>query len=215
MGKFNDLTGKRFGRYTVVERAPDHISASGRHRSQWKCVCDCGTEMLVMGENLTSGNSKSCGCLQKDAVSAANSTHGQAESKLYGVWCAMKHRCYNAQDPHYSLYGGRGITMCDEWRNDYAEFQRWAIEAGYQEGAARGQCTIDRIDNDKGYCPENCRWATSREQMNNVRYNHYLEYNGERHTIAEWSRITQIPYDKILNRINKLGHTPEKALTTN
>lgn len=215
MGKFKDLTGQRFGRLTVIKRGENYITPhSGKPRARWICQCDCGNESLVLGEALTRHLVVSCGCFQKEKASAQFTTHGQTNSRLYNVWCAMKRRCYNPNVKEFPLYGGRGITMCDEWKNDYTSFAQWALSHGYDENAPRGQCTIDRIDTNGNYEPNNCRFITQQEQMNNVRYNHYLEYNNEVHTIAEWGRILNISAEKITNRINKLGWTPERALTT-
>lgn len=215
MGKFKDLTGQRFGRLTVIKRGENYITPhSGKPRAQWLCKCDCGNEKLVLGESLTRNLIVSCGCFHKEKVSTQFTTHGQTNSRLYNIWCAMKRRCYNPNVKEFPLYGGRGITMCDEWKNDYTSFAQWALSHGYDENAPRGQCTIDRIDTNGNYEPNNCRFITQQEQMNNVRYNHYLEYNNEVHTIAEWGRILNISAEKITNRINKLGWTPERALTT-
>lgn len=212
MGRFKDLTGMRFGRLTVVELVDDYVSPKGKHRKQYKCLCDCGTEKVIIGENLSRGLTLSCGCLQKERGAEANRTHGDTDSRLYNVWCAMKRRCLNPNVPEYPLYGGRGIKICDEWM-EYPNFYNWSYETGYDPNAPRGQCTLDRIDVNKGYCPENCRWVTQQEQMNNVRYNHYETYNGETHTIAEWARIYNIPYYRLEQRLTRYGYNIEQALT--
>lgn len=124
----------------------------------------------------------------------------------------MKSRCNNPNTPEYHRYGGRGITVCKEWENSYIEFRDWAYDNGYNPNLPRGVCTIDRIDNDKGYCPENCRWVSQKEQMNNVSYNHYETLNGETHTLAEWAKIYNVPYYQIINRLRN-GYDIESALT--
>ena len=214
MGKYKDLTGMKFGRLTVLQRVEDRISPSGKHNVQYKCLCDCGKEKIILGTNLSRGLTNSCGCLQKERASAANITHGETDSHLYGVWCAMKRRCYQTYDSNYSLYGGRGIVMCDEWKNDYKTFRDWAYEHGYDPNAKRGECTLDRRDVNGNYCPDNCRWITQQEQMNNVRYNHLETYNGETHTIAEWARLYNMSYAKLSQRLNRYGYDIEKALLT-
>jgi len=207
-----DLTGMKFGRLTVLCRAEDRVYKDGRKRIAWNCRCDCGNTKEVLGENLKSGYTKSCGCLQKEKAAMAQLKHGEADSRLYNVWSAIKRRCFNSTVPEYHRYGGRGITMCNEWL-DYEVFSNWARANGYRDDAPRGECTIDRIDNNGDYCPDNCRWVNQQDQMNNVSYNHYVTYNGENHTVAEWSRIYNIPYTRLLQRLNRYKMTPEKALS--
>ena len=198
----NAVPGDRFGRLVVIEQADDYVTPSGKKYPRYLCKCDCGNTKLIDKTNLLKGKTLSCGCLQKERASAARKTHGDTDSRLYNVWCAMKRRCYNENVPEYPLYGGRGIFMCDEWRNDYGAFREWAVANGYDYNAPRGQCTIDRIDTNGGYAPENCRWVSQKEQMNNVRYNHREVYNGEEHTLAEWGEILDIDPQKILRRMN-------------
>lgn len=155
-----DITGQRFGRLTVIGR-----EGTNKHRaSTWRCLCDCGSEIVVVGSNLRTGWSQSCGCIRKDRLT----THGKRKSRLWAVWMGMRRRCNKPYDPAYHNYGGRGITVCDEW-NDFQAFHDWAIANGYDENAPKGQCTIDRIDNDKGYSPDNCRWVDMKVQSNNKR----------------------------------------------
>lgn len=205
-------SGERYGRLVVVERAQDYVTPSGKKYPRYLCQCDCGKTKLVDKINLVSGKTLSCGCLRNERTSAATKTHGDTNSKLYGVWCAIKRRCYTESVPEYRLYGGRGITMCDEWRNSYEAFKKWAFDNGYTPDAPHGTCTIDRIDCDGNYTPENCRWITQKQQMNNVRYNHYETYRGETHTIAEWGEILGISPLKIRRRMTALGWTFAEAV---
>lgn len=205
--------GDRFGRLTVIERSEDHVSKSGKRYAMYLCRCDCGKEKSIDKVNLVSGKTMSCGCLRNERVTDAISTHGDANSRLYNVWCAMKRRCYNKSTKEFSLYGGRGIDVCDEWRNSYEAFRDWALQNGYRYDAARGECTLDRIDCNGGYRPDNCRWVDTRTQMNNVRYNHYETYNGETHTISEWGRILNIDPQKIRNRM-RYGWSFKRAVET-
>lgn len=214
MGKFTDLTGRQFGRLTAIAKAESSIRADGKPRTRWRCKCECGNEIVVNGDNLTRGNTVSCGCYQKDITSKNNKTHGKTNTRLYSVWRGIKSRCHNKNVYEYRWYGARGITMCDEWKNDFDSFYNWSIANGYDEMAPRGYCTIDRIDANRGYFPDNCRFISQQQQMNNIRTNRIILCDGESHTIAEWSRITGISQFKIRNRIAKLGWSPKRALQT-
>lgn len=211
MGKFVDITGQRYGRLTVISR-----SENNRHKkAMWRCRCDCGNEAIFCGNHLRSGNTQSCGCLAMETrINNGKSVvkHRGRGTRLYHVWSDIKIRCFNSKSSNYANYGGRGITMCDEWRNDFATFRDWSIANGYDETAPKGQYTIERINVNGNYEPSNCRWATTKEQGNNRRNNHLLTYDGETHTIAEWSEITGIRHDTLLRRLKK-GWTPEKTLT--
>lgn len=187
MGKFIDLTGRRFGRLTVVAQAPSVMcSRGGRVRpiTMWSCVCDCGNNCMVDGANLRARRTQSCGCYQREVASmychdigirsgkeSASFRHGDTvhgKDRLYRVWAAMKQRCNDRRCPAYKDYGGRGITVCSEWEN-YINFRDWAMSNGYDPNAAFAQCTLDRIDVNGNYCPENCRWVTMAVQAKNKR----------------------------------------------
>lgn len=214
MGAFKDLTGMRYGELTVVCRAANKIRANGKGRTMWRCRCSCGMEIVVPADVLTRGAQISCGCYRKKHAAEMFTKHGKTNLRLYNVWSGIKSRCYNDKVYVYKFYGARGVTMCDEWKDSFEAFYDWAITNGYDADAPRGQCTIDRIDCNGNYSPENCRIVTQKQQMNNIRSNHLLEFHGETNTIAEWSRITGIDAAKIRNRIVVLGWTTERALTT-
>lgn len=205
-----DLTGQRFGRWTVLEKAPPHPSGSSAY---WICKCDCGTVKQVNSQMLRNGKSQSCGCLHYELQSKRASTHRKSKTRLYNVWASMRERCYCQSCDAYKYYGAVGITVCDEWK-DYVAFERWALANGYNPHAKSHQCTIDRIDNSKGYSPDNCRWVDSFTQSNNQTSNILLIYNGEKKTIAEWSRKLGWKYGVIYNRIVRYGWDVQKALTT-
>ena len=203
-----DLTGLRFGRLTVIERGENSLD----NKPRWKCRCDCGNECLIYGSSLTSANTKSCGCLRREIGYEKNYTHGESKSRLYSVWNMMKQRCNDPNHKHYKNYGGRGISVCQEWEESYEKFRDWAIENGYDPKANRGETTIDRMDNNGNYCPENCRIADWKTQTRNTRRNHYLTYNGKTQTFGEWENETGIYRMTIRNRI-KSGWSVEEALT--
>ena len=173
MDAFNDEVGKRYGRLVVVSREP----LKNKGRTMFVCRCDCGSETIVNGSHLRSGNTRSCGCLRDEARVKARITHGFCKERLYVIWRSIKERTSNPNRKDFKYYGGRGISMFNPWLNDYPAFRSWALENGYDETAKRGRCTIDRIDNSKGYCPDNCRFVSMRVQANNRRKNHLKEEN--------------------------------------
>lgn len=158
-GKFVDLTGRKFGRWTVVEY---------RGKSRWYCKCQCGTEREVLSKSLIEGRSTSCGCHHKTIIAAKLTRHGGSDSRLYNVWAHMKGRCQNPNDPKYSYYGGIGVAVCDEWQS-FEPFSVWAYNNGYLPDAPRGTCTLDRIDCFGDYTPQNCRWVNMSVQNSNRR----------------------------------------------
>ena len=211
MPKFMDLTGQKYGRLTVLNRASDYIKKSGKKIVRWHCKCDCGNEVDVIASDLRSGHTQSCGCYMIDRTKETSATHGKTNTRLYNVWSNMRERCYCPTLPTYPRYGGRGIKMCDEWHNSYLVFEQWALNNGYNENAPRGECTIDRIDVDGNYCPENCRWVNQKAQMSNVSYNHYETLNGITHTVAEWADIYGLPYQMLEGRLCR-GIPIERAI---
>ena len=196
--KMEDITGKRFGRLVVlrlVERKPNY-------RYMWLCQCDCGNQVVVERDNLGRGI-VSCGCkrLEDRERNQFKKKHGQAKTRLYGVWGSMIDRCTNPNAHEYENYGGRGIEICDEWRNSYEAFEKWAMANGYDENSDRKHCLLDRIDNDKNYEPTNCRFTTMKAQNRNKRSNVLITYNGETHCLSEWAEIAGIKYGTFLKRI--------------
>lgn len=198
-----DLTGQRFGRLTVIER-------QGGYR--WLCKCDCGNTATPLTNALLSGKTKSCGCYMKDRISETSRTHGQTKTKLYKVWSEMKRRCNNPNDNVFVHYGGRGITYAREWER-FEPFMEWARANGYHE-ARRGNCTLDRMDVDGDYTPDNCRWITQEEQMRNTRRSRRYTFRESTHTLGEWGEITGINSETLRARIERDGWSVEKALTT-
>ncbi len=161
-GKIVDLTGNRYGFLTVAE-----YCGIVNHKAMWKCVCDCGNITIVKSNNLRTGTTTSCGCMRGHRP---NQTLAKDHPRLYGVWAAMKRRCYNKSCARYKSYGGRGIKVCDEWQT-FEPFFNWAMSNGYNEKAQYGDCTIDRIDVDGNYEPNNCRWVDMKTQASNKRQN--------------------------------------------
>lgn len=205
MTKLKDLTGQKFGRLTVIMRT-ENIGS----KTAWLCKCDCGKKTVVSGSNLHNGHVRSCGCLWKDFVPGnnkkLNTRHGETHTKLYRAWGNMRYRCNNPNCKSYKDYGGRGITICEEWES-YEAFRDWALANGFANDRS-----IDRIDVNGNYEPSNCRWTDMKTQSNNKRDNNYLTFQGQTRTIQEWSEITGIKWTTIKERI-KRGWTVEKALS--
>lgn len=202
MIKFIDLTGKRFGRLTVLER-DGHNS---RGNIMWWCRCDCGGVARVSGGSLKSGMIKSCGCIRREAVIKTRATHGCSKERLYGIWRGMISRCYNPNLKAFEHYGGREINVCNEW-HDFNTFRDWSLSHGYQE-----DLTIDRINVNGDYEPSNCRWVDMIAQANNKRNTKSITHNGVTQPIAEWARQYNIPYTTLYERI-KNGWDIKKSLT--
>lgn len=187
-----NLAGKKFGRLTVIEK-----SEKRKNKIIWICKCDCGEIVSVPGESLKSGNTKSCGCYKSYVIANRNRTHNKTSTRIYTIWRAAKQRCYYEKDKRYRDYGGRGITICDEWLHNFQAFYDWAMANGY-----RDDLTIERKDVNGNYEPGNCEWITRERQANNKRNSRVIEYDGEQHTLSEWSRITGINHKTILYRYN-------------
>lgn len=183
------LVGRRFGRLTVIDL--DYITKHGN--SYWICECDCGTIKSIARFHLLNGHTTSCGCYKKERATI----HGQYYSPVYNVWRGMIERCTNKEHMHYNSYGSRGIDVCDEWK-DVKTFTEWALNNGYAKGL-----TLDRINNDSVYAPDNCRWVNWYIQENNRSNNRHITYKNETHTVAEWSRILNIKYATLRQRIGR------------
>ena len=207
MGKFVDLTGKRFGRL-VVNDLYDRNNGVIRY----ECICDCGNQTVVRASNLRSGHTKSCGCFHDDSSSEKGTerhyrTHSMTGTRLYRIWHGMKSRCYNPNVQYYCYYGSKGVGMCEEWKSHFEQFYQWAISNGYDDGLS-----IDRIDSNGDYCPENCRWATPIEQQANRINTPRLTCHGVTKTLSEWAAETGIKRNTIRERLNR-GWSVEKSLT--
>lgn len=200
MGKIIDLIGKRFNRLLVIEKC----DFQKRGNVIWKCQCDCGNITYVITSKLTSEWTRSCGCLKVDSIIARSTTHGMRSNRLYGVWYTMKERCYNKNSEKYSSYGGRGITVSDNWRNSFESFIN---DMGMP---IFDKLQIERIDNDKGYCVENCRWATIDEQAKNKRSTVWMELNGERICLKDWTEKLGLNYKTVYNQLKYLHWSIEK-----
>lgn len=192
-----DHTGERFGHLIALER-----DTSATKNVRWICKCDCGNIKSIEARKLTGGDVTSCGCMHYKWG------HGMSDTRLYHIWCTMKARCLVPTSHKYARYGGRGITICDEWANDFMTFYNWAINNGYRE-----DLSIDRIDNNCGYYPSNCRWATLEEQANNTSTNRFVDVYGERMTVAEAARKYGMPPRLIYKRL-WMGWPPEEAVST-
>lgn len=203
MGKPRNLTGKRFGRLIALE-----IVGSRNGRRRWLCKCDCGNTTEVTTYSLTSGETKSCGCLKKSAVKPRPRTKRYDHRELYTIWQGMKQRCNDPNYHSFSQYGGRGIKLCDEWNNSFDSFAVWADSHGYRRGL-----TIDRVDVDGSYCPENCRFATPKEQANNRRNTAYITYNGETKPLAIWCDELGVRLSPVRKRL-QYGWSIERAFET-
>lgn len=208
MGAFCDLTGQRFGRLVVVRRAQNATRKSGRPRVMWECLCDCGNATYVTPDNLKRGAQVSCGCHSKEHNRALRTTHGLSNTRLYGIWLAMRRRCHLVTDSAYREYGARGIVVCDEWNSSFEAFKSWSMSHGYADNLS-----IDRIDNNGNYTPDNCRWVDCVAQANNRRSNRILTYNGESHTVTEWARILGKNPKTLFTRLYS-GDSVEKILRT-
>lgn len=203
MSKFIDITGNRYNHLQVIEK---HETLKGGI-VVWKCLCDCGNYTYVRGKNLKNGAVKSCGCIMHNEP--YNVTHNSSKTALYRRWQSMKSRCYNKNFPGYKNYGGRGIRVCDEWKNSFEKFRDWALSTMDNENL-----TLERIDNNGNYCPENCRWATIKEQANNRRSCLIFEYNGKKQNLLQWCNELKLDYKLVHNRLYKLHWSFEKAISS-
>lgn len=200
--KLIDLTGQKFGRLTAISLAPNQ----GK-KVMWKCICDCGTEKNVASTHLRSGRVVSCGCKSVERISRLNLSHGMTGTRLYDIWVFMKHRCYNKNDSRYNGYGGRGIRVCDEWKDNFLEFQKWADESGYSD-----ELTIDRIDVNGNYEPSNCRWATKEQQRNNTRKTVFVDFEGEKISLKNLSSLLDLNYSRLHRAYKRYGLNLDESI---
>lgn len=194
-------------RITVLCLAEPKTYSNGRKRQMWKCVCDCGTIFEASGTYIRNGTCKSCGCLHREIMQKMLFRHGECLSRLHSIWNNMRQRCLNPSANGYENYGGRGILVCDEWK-EYVNFRDWALSNGYADNMS-----IDRIDVNGNYEPSNCRWANKEEQANNTRRCKMIEWNGQTKNSSQWAKITGINRKTIVDRIDRLGWSVQDALT--
>lgn len=203
MSTMINLIGQKFGKLTVIKR-------KGKNKwgnYKWLCRCDCGNKIITNGGSLKSGNTQSCGCLQKEIVTKHGHSTRTIRSKTYMVLNHIIQRCTNHNDKEYSNYGDRGITVCNRWKNSFSNFLE-------DMGESPPGCQIDRIDNNKGYYKENCRWVTPKQNSRNKRNSRYETYKGKTQLLTEWAEEYGIVYNILWNRFCKYGWSIEKALTT-
>ena len=203
MGRIIDITGQRFGKLTVIKLVgTDKFGAT-----KWLCKCDCGNEIVAYKTNLMKPNhTTSCGCHKREIGKKIKTTHNFSRTRIYKIWVGIKNRCYDFNSNVYYLYGKRGITVCKEWLEDFMTFYNWAMQNGYNE-----KLTIDRIDSNGNYEPNNCRWATAKEQSNNTSKNRVYFIDGVRYTTKQIAEKHNINYGTFISRIYR-GWTIEEAI---
>ena len=204
MGYVEDLTGRRFDKL-LVEGYAGNVPGKV---SNWHCRCDCGNELIVSRTSLMIKGNHSCQSCKMKRIWERKNHHGESKTRLYSIYRSMKRRCYDNNAISYNKYGGRGIKVCEEWQ-EYEPFSEWAKNNGYTD-----ELTLDRIDNNGDYNPDNCRWATYKEQALNTRTNHFIEFCGEIKTLSQWADELGINRSTLCERINSRGWSIEKALTT-
>jgi hypothetical protein len=197
-GYVQDLSGEKFGRLTVIEK-----QMRGK-RTYYLCKCNCEnkTEKYIRADALTGGKTRSCGCynleVAKVTLLKSNTTHGLSRTKLYGIWGGMIARCENTKEETYKNYGGRGIKICKEWREDFLSFHKWSLENGFEEDKG---LSIERVNVNGDYCPENCKWANQLEQANNKTTTIFVEINGETKPASVWDREKELPTGTVAQRL--------------
>lgn len=193
-----DIINKTYSKLTVLK----YVGLNTKNRPLYLCKCDCGTEKIILAASLKSGNTKSCGCVAKTKTILRNkklATHNLSQNnRLYRIWKGFRSRCRDINNKYYKNYGGRGILVCKEWNEKFITFYNWSMNNGY-----KNDLSLDRIDNNGNYSPENCRWTTMIIQRNNTRINRYLIFNNKTYTLAEWSRVLKIHPATLKDRINR------------
>lgn len=202
MSEYKDITGQKFGRLTAIK-----YLGIEKHKAVWLCKCECGNTVEVPSNSLTCNNTKSCGCLHHDMMLKRNTKHNKRNTRLYNIWANMKQRCYNENNTAYKNYGERGIDVCDEWKDDFMAFHNWAMDNCYNDNL-----TIDRIDNDGNYEPENCRWVDRNQQARNKRNNVNYTINGVTRCLKDWCKIQRLNYGTVISRLHDSNWTIREAL---
>ena len=202
MTQVKDLTGQCFGNLTVRSRA----GSTKNGKALWNCVCSCGNKTIAVSTDLLSGHTRSCGCKKYESH---NKRHGQTRTDIHQKWCQMRQRCYDPNCKPFKYYGAIGITVCPEWNNSFEDFRDWAYAHGYEEGLS-----LDRINNEMGYFPDNCRWVPKEKQSGNRRNNLMFSYNGKTQNLKAWCDELGLKYPVIYNRIRRDGYTFEQAITS-
>lgn len=197
-----DITGMKFNRLTALE-----YMGQGSSGARWKFRCDCGNEIVTAGYHVRKGRTKSCGCWNEENKHDRYKIHGMHKTRLYSAWSHMKQRCLNPSCKEYENYGGRGILICKDWIDNFENFREWAMNNGYSE-----TLTLDRIDNNKGYSPDNCRWVSMLVQENNKRNNHYYLFKGQPKTLSQIAREYSISRNALYYRVNVKGMDLENAV---
>ena len=202
----------KYGRLKIISlhHTRQYLYKSGIKKTieYYLCECECGKKAIIEKNRLKTGRTKSCGCLRKEIISKIKGTHHLTKTRIFRIWDCMKTRCLNKNYTYFKHYGGRGITICDEWKNDFKQFYDWAINNGYAENL-----TIDRIDVNGNYEPSNCRWVTMKQQRRNTTKNIFVEINGVKKVLIDWCTDYKIKYTTVLSRIHS-GWEIVKALTT-
>lgn len=201
--RLEDLTNKTYGKLTVLGRDLE----DRRRPIRWVCRCDCGAVKSICGQNLREGQTRSCGCSTGQFITKANTTHGLSNTPEYLIWRGMLNRCYNPKADNYNNYGGRGIKVCDKWKHS---FEAFIHDMGFRPTPHH---QIDRIDNDKGYAPKNCKWSTREEQARNKQSTLYYYIGGEKLCLAEIAERYNLPYGMLACRIHNSGMTVEEAVS--
>lgn len=208
MPPFKDIIGMKFGRLTVIKL--NHIKQLKRKFYYYLCKCDCGNECIVLKSSLLNGLTRSCGCYNTEIRKQQckrRVKHNLTNTRLHSIWEKMHGRCFCITSPDYKNYGGRGITVCEEWKNDFKAFYDWAMANGYEE-----HLTIDRIDVNGNYEPNNCRWSTQKEQQRNRRNNKLITYNNETKCLFEWAEFYNISPKLLSQRLIRDKMTFEQAI---
>lgn len=205
MGAFKDLTNKRFNRLVAIKT----VGVDKNKKIIWECLCDCGNTCNVTSNSLMVKDTQSCGCLKKESRKnrKPSLTHGGSGTRLYSIWKGVRNRCFYLNSKNYERYGGRGITVCEEWKDNFVNFRDWSLSNGYKEGL-----TIDRIDNNGNYEPSNCKWSTNKEQQNNKENNVLITYQNETKTLSQWAEEKGINNSALWGRYYK-GWKDEKLFS--